>query len=179
MVIRTLAKLIALLNSNRRAVEVAAAIAFGLWLALMPAANLIFAALVVLVFLVKINLGMAIASFLLFSLLVPTLDPTLDRIGYSVLTMPSLEELYRELYAMPIVPLTRFNDTLVAGGLVSGAALFVPVTALGVISVRLYRTHLHARVANSKLVKAFLATPFAQRVAGAVQQVQRVWPVAG
>ena len=179
MIIRTLAKLIALLNSNKRAIEVAAAIALGLWLALVPAANLIFALLVLLVFLVKVNLGMVIVSSLLFSLLLPVLDPTIDQVGYAVLTLPALQELYRDLYALPIVPLTRFNDTLVAGGLVSGAALFIPVTALGVLIVRLYRKYVHAKIANSKLVKAFMATPFAQRIAAAVQQVQRVWPAAG
>jgi uncharacterized protein (TIGR03546 family) len=179
MIIRTLAKLIALLNSNKRAIEVAAAIALGLWLALVPAANLIFALLVLLVFLVKVNLGMVIVSFLLFSLLMPVLDPTIDQVGYTVLTLPALGDVYRDLYALPIVPLTRFNDTLVAGGLVSGAALFIPVTALGVVIVRLYRKHVHARIANSKLVKAFMATPFAQRITAAIRQVQRVWPAAG
>lgn len=178
MIVRMIAKLLALLNSNSRAVEVGAALAFGLWLALMPAANLLFAALVVLVFLVKVNLGMTIASFLVLSLVAPALDPVLDTIGFRVLTLPALEGFYTAVYAQPVVPLTRFNDTVVAGAFVSGAALFAPVTALGVVLVRFYRKYIHARIANSKLVKAFMATPFARKVAAALRGVRRVWPTA-
>lgn len=176
MIVRMIAKLLALLNSNSRAVEVGAALAFGLWLALMPAANLLFVALVILVFLVKVNLGMTIASFLVLSLVAPALDPALDTIGFRVLTMETLEGFYTTIYAQPIVPLTRFNDTIVAGAFVSGAALFVPVTALGVLLVRLYRRYIHAKIANSRIVKAIMATPLARKVAAALQGVRRVWP---
>lgn len=176
MIVKLIAKLLALLNSNSRAVEVGAAFALGLWLALMPAANLLFAALVILVFLVKVNLGMTIASFLVLSLVAPALDPLLDTIGFRVLTAPALEGFYTTIYAQPVVPLTRFNDTIVAGAFVSGAVLFVPVTALGVVIVRVYRKYIHARIANSRIVKAIMATPFARKVASAVQGVRRVWP---
>lgn len=178
MIIRTIAKLLALLNSNNRAGEIGAAIALGLWLALVPAASLIFVALALVAFLAKVNLGMTIVSFLVFRLVAPALDPTLDSVGYWVLTLPSLGDFYASVYALPVVPFTRFNDTLVAGGLVSGAVLFVPVTLVSGLFVRLYRKHIHARIANSKLVKAFMATPFAQKVAGAVRGVQRVWPTS-
>ncbi|MFW5689753.1 MAG: TIGR03546 family protein [Spirochaetota bacterium] len=178
MIIRLIAKLLALLNSNSRAVEIGAAVAFGLWLAFVPASNLLFAALVLVLFLVKVNLGMAIASTLVFSLLAPLVDPLLDRVGFAVLSLPGLQAFFRAAYALPIVPLSRFNDTIVAGGFLAGAALFMPVTLVSVVLVRLYRKHIHARIANSKLVKAFMATPFAQRVASAVRGVQRVWPTA-
>ena len=179
MIIRLLAKLLTLLNSNRRAVEIGASIAFGLWLAIVPAANLFFVALVIVVFLVKVNLGMTIVSFVGFSLLVPALDPLLSSVGYRLLTAASLQGFYERAYALPVVPFTRFNDTLVAGSVVSGGALFVPVMVLGVLLVRLYRKHGHARIANSVVVKAIMKTPLAQKIAAAVSQVQRVWPTAG
>lgn len=179
MVIRLIAKLLALLNSNRRSVEIGASIAFGLWLALVPSPNLLFAGLVLLVFLVKINLGMTIISFLVFLLLVPTVDPLLNALGVEVLTAPSLQDFFRSAYATPVVPLTRFNDALVAGSFVGGAALFVPVTLLGMLLVRLYRKHIHAKIANSKIVRAIMASPLAQKIAAATKQVQRVWPTAG
>jgi uncharacterized protein (TIGR03546 family) len=108
----------------------------------------------------------------------PAVDPTLDAIGYAILTAPALDGFFTSVYAMPVVPLTRFNDTLVAGGFASGAVLFVPIMALGVLLVRLYRRHVHARIANSKIVKAFMATPLAQKVAVALRGVRRVWPAA-
>ncbi len=176
MIVRLVAKLLALLNSNRRAVEIAAAAAFGLWLALVPTTNLLFVALALLVFLVKVNLGMAMVSFAGFSLLVPLIDPALDRFGYRILTAPALVDLFRAIYAVPVVPLTRFNDTLVAGGFIAGALLFVPVTAVAILFVRAYRKYVHARIANSKLVRAIKATPFAQKVGAAVGRLRHVWP---
>lgn len=176
MIVRLVAKLLALLNSNLRAVEIGAAVAFGLWLALVPTMNLLFLALAVLVFLVKVNLGMAILSFTGLSLLVPLADPALDRFGYLILTTPALQDSFRSVYELPVGMLTRFNDTLVAGGFVAGALLFLPVTGVAVLMVRFYRRYLHARVANSKLVRAIKATPFAQKVGAAVGRLHHVWP---
>lgn len=176
MIVRTIAKLLTLLNSNRRAGEIGAAVAFGLWLAFVPATNLVFAALALVVFLAKVNLGMALVSTIVFSMLLPAVDPLLDQVGYWILTRPALREVFTTAYALPVVPFTRFNHTLVSGGLVAGAVLFVPVTGIGAVGVKLYRKHIHERVANSRLVKAFLATPFAQKVNAAVRRLQRVWP---
>lgn len=178
MIVRLVAKLIALLNSNRRAVEIGAAVAFGLWVALLPTWNLLFFAVVLALFLAKVNLGMAIVAGAGFSLLNPLVDPALDRLGYAVLTYAPLTGVYRTMYAVPMVPFTRFDDSLVTGAFVAGAALFVPVTALSVLVVRMYRRHIHARIANSKVVQAIRALPLARKIAAALAQVRRVWPDA-
>ena len=178
MIIRLVAKLLALLNSNRRAVEIGAAVAFGLWLALLPTVNLVFAALAVVVFIVKVNLGMAIISFFVLSLITPLLDPVLDLIGFWLLTPRALVDFYSRIYAVPAMPFTRFNDTLVTGGFVVGALLFVPVTMLADHLVRQYRDVVHARIADSKLVKAITVTPLFQRVATAYRQIERLWPTS-
>ena len=178
MIIKMIARLIALLNSNKRAAEVGAAVAFGFWIALVPATNLSFVVLVLMVFLVKVNLGMAIVTSLVFSLFASALDPLANRVGEAILLSPSLEPLFTRLASMPIVPWTRFNDTLVMGTLVSGATLFVPIMLVSILLFRLYRRHIHARIANSKIVKAFTATPFAQKVIGALRGVRRVWPAS-
>lgn len=178
MIIRTLAKLIALLNSNRRPGEIGAALALGLWLAILPSTNLLFVAMLLIVFLVKVNLGMALVSSLLFSLLTPLLDPLLMRVGVRVLLSPGLQSFFARMSALPVVPWTAFNDTLVMGALVGGALLFLPVFLAGIALVRIYRKHVHAKIAQSKLVKAFMATPFAQRLSGALRGVRRAWPAS-
>ncbi|TVR54732.1 MAG: TIGR03546 family protein [Spirochaetaceae bacterium] len=178
MIIRLVAKLIALLNSNGRASEIGAGIAFGLWLALVPGGNLLFFALALTAFLVKINLGLTIVSFAVFLPIVPIADRLLDRIGYWILTRAPLEPVFARLLSTTIVPWTRFNDTIVMGGLVVGVVLFVPVAALATLFVRLYRRYIHARIAQSKIVKAIKATPIAQKLSAAIAQVRRVWPAA-
>ena len=179
MIIRLIAKLLAVLNSNTKPFQVGAGIAFGLLLALLPTANLFFAAAVLVVFLVRVHLSITIISFLALSLVVPVFDGLLNRLGHWMLTMPALQAFFTSAYAVPIVPLTRFYNTLVAGSLVAGLLLWVPVAFLSVLLVNLYRKHIHARIMNSKIVKAIMATPFARRIARAMRSVQRVWPAAG
>jgi uncharacterized protein (TIGR03546 family) len=180
MIIRFIAKLLAVLNSNKKPFQVGAGIAFGLLLALVPTWNLTFAAiLIVVLFVARVHLGITIVSTILFSLIVPAFDGALNRLGLRVLTLPGLQEIYARAFEIPVVALTRFNNTLVAGSLVSGIVLWTPVAFLAVLLVRLYRKHIHARIANSKIVKAFMATPFAQRVMGAMRKFQAIWPTAG
>ena len=176
MIIRLIAKLIALLNSNGRASEIGAGVAYGLLLALIPGGNLLFVALALVAFLVKINLGLTLVSFGLLSVVVPVFDPLLDRVGMAILSIESLRPLYTSLAATPIVPWTQFNNTLVMGALAAGIVLFIPVTLLAAVLVRLYRKHVHARIAQSKIVAAIKATPIARKIAAALAQVRRVWP---
>ena len=174
MIIRLVAKFIAVLNSNTKPLQVGAAIACGLLLALLPAANLFFAAAVLVVFLVRVHLGMTIISALVLSLIVPAFDNLLNRLGYWLLTIPGLQGFFRSAYAVPVVPLTRFHNTLVTGSLVAGLALWIPVALLAVLLVNLYRKHIHARIVNSKIVKAFMATPLIQKISKATRALQRV-----
>jgi len=179
VILRLIAKVIAVMNSNTRSFQVGAAVAFGLLLGLLPSNNLIFAVVLVVLFLVRVHLGIAIITAVGFSLLAPAFDPLLNRLGAWLLSLPALQVTYSRLYEMPIVPWTHFNNTLVAGSLVAGLVLWLPVAFLSVGIVILYRKYIHARIVNSKLVKAIMATPFAQRVAGAVRSVRAVWPQVG
>lgn len=179
MIVRFVARLIAVLNSNGRPFEVGAGIACGLLLALVPGRSVLFFAILILIFFVKINLGMTIAFYLLFAVVVPAMDGALDALGYWILTRPSLEALFTRLEQVPVVPATRFTNTIVMGGFVAGVVLWFPVACLSVLLVNLYRHHVHPRIADSKLVKAYMATPFAQRIGAAIRRFKTVWPMAG
>jgi hypothetical protein len=60
---------------------------------------------------------------------------------------------------MPFVPFTKFNNTLVAGGLASGIVLWLPVFLLVILLVPLYRDKLVPRIRNSKIVMAIKKLP--------------------
>ncbi|MFP4375751.1 MAG: TIGR03546 family protein [Spirochaetales bacterium] len=176
MIIRTIAQVLALLNSNSRAGEVGAGIAFGLLLALIPGGNLLFYLLFALAFFLKINLGLTIVSLFVFSIFIPLVDPALSRLGYWILTRPALFDQFTGAYATPVVPWTQFNNTLVMGGLAVGLIAYLPATLLFTQLVRLYRDHVHATFMQSKLVKRFTQIPLIQKLASATQQVRRYWP---
>jgi uncharacterized protein (TIGR03546 family) len=169
--IKGLARLIVALNANSRPWEIGAGAAFGLLLALVPGANLLWIALFVLTFFLKLNMAMQFLLMGLVRLLVPLVDPALDSLGGAVLTAPSLQGLFTALASAPVVPLTRFSSTLVMGGLLAGIVLWVPFLLLFTFLVKLYRRTLRERIAHSRLAKAMARVPLFAAVAKAAAGV--------
>ena len=157
--IKALARLIVAINANSRPAEIAAGAAFGVLLALVPGGNLLWYAFFVIAFLVKINLAAMFLVMGLARLLVPLADPALDALGWLVLHLPQLEPAFTAMARLPVVPWTRFNDTVVMGGLVAGIVLFAPAWLLFLFLVKLYRRRLRERIANSRLAKAIANVP--------------------
>jgi uncharacterized protein (TIGR03546 family) len=164
VILRGIVKFVVALNSNRGEGEVAAGVAIGLLLALIPAGNLLWVFLLLLTLLLKINLAVTLLFMALFKLVVPLLDPLLDSLGLAILTVPALRPPYVALYNMPVVPFTRFNNSLVAGGFLVGIVAWVPVYLIFRALVRVYRRQVKERIENSKLYKAFTKIPLVSRV---------------
>jgi uncharacterized protein (TIGR03546 family) len=164
VVLRGIVKLAVALNSNRGEGEVAAGVAFGLLLALIPAGNLLWLVLLLATLLLKVNLAVELLFLAVFKLAVPLVDPLLDRLGLAVLTAPALRPPYVALYNMPVVPFTRFNNSLVAGGFLAGIAAWLPVYLLFRALVRLYRSRIKDKIENSKLYKGFTKLPLVSRI---------------
>jgi len=170
-VIRWIATIVVAINANRRAGEVAAGIAFALLLALIPGGNLLWRCLFLLSFLLKINLAAEWLFLALLRLLAPLADPLLDRVGYFLLTLPALRPAFTALYNLPVVPLSRFNDTLVMGGLAAGLVLWLPAFFAFRGLVILYRLRLRDRLAGSRLVQVFRRIPLLSSIAAAVSKL--------
>jgi uncharacterized protein (TIGR03546 family) len=170
-VIRWIATIVVAINANSRAGEVAAGIAFALLLALIPGGNLLWGVLFLLTFLLKINLAAELLFLALLRLLVPLADGPLDRLGYLVLSLPPLRPVFTALYNLPVVPLTRFNNTLVMGGLVAGLVLWLPLFFVFRALVFLYRLRLRDRLAGSRLVRAFRRVPLVAAIAAAARKL--------
>ena len=171
MFVKWIAALIVAVNANSRAGEVAAGVSFALLLALIPGGNLLWPVLFVLTFLLKINLAAELLFLALFKLAVPLADGLLHRLGALVLTRPFLSELFTGAYNLPILPFSRFNNTVVMGGLVAGLLLWLPVFLLFRHLVILYRRTLRDRIAESRPVKALARVPLVASIAGAVRRI--------
>jgi uncharacterized protein (TIGR03546 family) len=74
---------------------------------------------------------------------------------------------------MPFVPFTSFNNTLVAGGLVGGIVLWLPVFLLFMALIPLYRNTIAAKIRNSKIVKAIAKFPFFSAIDKAVSNITK------
>jgi uncharacterized protein (TIGR03546 family) len=158
-----LGRLLAALNSEESPKQIAAGFAYGAWIGLLPLVGILPLIFALLAFLININLAVMAAATLVFKLLAYLIDPLANQIGFFLLTkIPSLHPMWTELYNMPIVPYTRFNNTIVLGSLVIGFLLLVPNYFLGKKLLIAYRVRYRDRIAKTKIVQAFKASTIFQ-----------------
>ena len=158
--IRATVKLITALNGNAKKSQIAAGFAWGLLLGLVPAGNFFWIVLLLVSFFFNHNHGSKLFSMALLKLFAPLIAPAVDILGWQVLHIEALQPLFTTMFNMPFVPFTKFNNTLVAGGLVAGAALWLPAFFLFIVLIPLYRNHLSPKIRDLKVVKAIGKLPF-------------------
>lgn len=147
-----------LLNSETGNNQIAAGIAAGFILGMTPALSLQSLAVFILLFFFRIQIGAAFLSAFFFAFIAYLLDPIFDSVGSTILEMPSLQGLFTTLYNMPIVPFTRFNNSVVMGSGVVAFALSPLIFILSNILIHKYRVTVVARIKNTKIWKALQAT---------------------
>ncbi len=81
-------------------------------------------------------------------------DGLAHRVGLALLKAPALRGLWTGLYDLPIIPLTRFNNTVVLGNLVLGLILFAPLYFFFLRFVAWYNATWAARIETLRLVQA-------------------------
>jgi len=158
--IRAIAQFILALNGNVKKTQLAAGFAWGLLLGLVPAGNFFWIVLFLVSFFFQHNHWSKVLLMLVAKLLMPAFAPLLDKLGWAILHIEGLQPMFTLWYNMPFVPFTRFNNTLVAGGLVSGVLLWLPVFGLFVFLIPLYRNTIGVKISNSKAVKFIVKLPF-------------------
>ena len=170
-----IARIIAGLYSNRKPAEVAAALSTALLLTFLPGANLLWLTIFVAMFFLRVNHAVALLALALLAPFSAAADPLLHNLGHTVLTRPGLTELFTAVYNLPLMPFTRFNNTLVMGGLIAGAILWLPVFLLGRMAVMTFRLRLVPAVASSKPVRALVKVPLIARLTGATRHWAAVY----
>ena len=150
--------LLKLLNSETGTNQIAAGITAGFILGMTPSFSLqtIFIWLLILFF--RIQIGAALIMAFFFSFIAWLLDPIFHSVGHTVLTMTSLAALFTEFYNMPIIPFTRFNNTLVMGSGVVAFGLSPFIFILSKVLVQKYRKNVVERFKETKFWKAVKAT---------------------
>lgn len=152
--LRPLKDLLQALHGGSDPRHLAAGLALGAALGLIPKGNLFAVIFFLLFFALRVDKGLALLSAGLFTGLGYAWDGWAHRLGWFLLKAPALQGLWGALYDMPIVPLTRFNNTVVLGNLALGAALYIPLYFAFLRGVALYGAHLRERVEALPLFKA-------------------------
>ncbi|MDR1895147.1 MAG: TIGR03546 family protein [Spirochaetales bacterium] len=157
--IKAIAKVFIAFNSNIRRSQIASGFAWGLLLGLVPGNNLIWLALFLISLTLKNNYAGQVLVMALVKLVLPALLPLLDRLGWFLLTLPQWQGFWTRLYNLPLGPFTRFNNTLVAGGLCAGVVLWLPLFLIVRAFLPLYRNKLAPRIAQSRLMGGIKKLP--------------------
>lgn len=126
--------------------QVAMGIALGMVVGLIPVDSLLSVAVATLIMATRVNLLSAILSGFCFVWLGHSIDPLLHRVGAFILTADFLQPTWTWLYERPVVPWTRFNNTVVMGSLALSAALFYPVFQISEALMKKYGPILHRRL---------------------------------
>lgn len=160
LLLKQIFALVKLLHSDNETTSVALGVSMGFILGMTPAFSLQTVLVFMLLFIFRIQIGAAFLSAFFFKFIAFFLDPLFNSIGCAVLEMPSLQGLFTEMYNMPIVPLTRFYNSIVMGSGVVSIALIPVVFIASKILIAKYRTTVVAQVKQTKLWKFFTATTF-------------------
>lgn len=148
--------------------QIAAGIALGMIVGLVPKGNLLSLVLLSIVSSLRISLPAVFFSAFLFSWFAVLLDPLTDRIGEAVLTESSLTPFWIWLYDHPLVPWTQFNNTIVMGSLIVGLIASYPVYRLMLPLVEKYGPSVSSRIKKMRLTRWLFGAEWIERIRSAI-----------
>jgi len=157
--IKAFAKLMLALNGNVSKTQIAAGFAWGVLLGLVPAGNAFWIVLFLLSFFFTHHHGGKIAALAVLKIIYPLLAYPIDNVGWQILHIDSFRPFFTTLYNMPFVPFTKFNNTLVMGGLAAGIILWLPIYFLFLAFIPFYRNTIGPKIKDSKIVKSIAKFP--------------------
>lgn len=147
------AKLLKAISSGVAPSQLAGGFILGMIIGLTPLLSLHNLFIVMLLIILKVNIGMAIVAFTLFSAIAYLADPLFHSLGISILEHPSLQATFISMYNNEWWAITNFYNTVVMGSLVVALALCIPVFPLTILLINRYRDKVLARMQKWKVIK--------------------------
>ena len=149
--IRLIRTILKTLRGSHTPHQLAVGAALGMLIGLLPKDNLLVVFVGLLIIVSNSNLLTATCSGFVCMWLGYLLDPISSRLGNFLLTHDRLTPTWTMLYELPLVPWTRFNDTIVFGSLVIGVLMLLPIYYLS----HAFFTHLAPRIHQRCLQNSF------------------------
>ncbi len=162
LILKQIFSFIKLLNSDTGKISLALGMTCGFILGMTPVLSLHSLLIFLILFFFRIQIGAALVTAFFFKFIAFLLDPVFHYVGSKVLEIESLQGIYTQLYNMPIIPYTRFNNSVVMGSAVVTFTLSPFVYVLSAMFITKYREIVVARMKETKFWKALEATKFYQ-----------------
>lgn len=160
LILRYLAKLLKALASEASPAQIAGGFILGMIIGLTPLTSFHNLIVLILILILRVNIGMAILSFMVFSGVAYLADSQFHQFGIWVLELEGMQEAYINMYEIEWVAMTRFYNTVVIGSLISSLILLIPVFFLVKYAVVQYREKVHERVKKWKIVRVVKGSKF-------------------
>ena len=158
LILKYIAKLLKALASEASPSQLAGGFVLGMIIGLTPVASLHNVFVLILILIIKVNIGMAILAFLIFSGVAYLADPLFHSLGVTILENEGMQATWTSMYNNEWFALTKFYNTVVMGSLVAALVLCIPMFPLTKVFVKQYRKHIHEKVQKWKLVRWFKST---------------------
>ncbi len=160
LILKQIFALLKVLNSDTGENQIAAGIACGLVLGFAPSFSPQTLLIITFLFFFRIQVGAALTSSFFFKFIVYIFDPLFDKVGSHILEMPPLEGLFTTLYNMPLVPFTKFYNSVVMGAGALSLILCPIIFFMSKFLILKYRASVVEKFKQSKFWKLVKATAF-------------------
>lgn len=158
LLIKQIINFIKLLHSDTGQNQVAAGLAFGVFLGFAPFLSLQTLLVFFIVFFFRVQLGAAFLSAFFFKFVAFLLDPVADPLGRSLLENESLRPLWTQMYNVPFLPMTRFNNSINMGSFMISIILCPILFLVFKAMIIKYQVSFVEKVESTKIWKALKAT---------------------
>lgn len=148
-------KFLKMLHSETSTRQLSSGFVLGMFMGFTPTFTLLQFFYLVLMLILRINMGAVFLSFGLFRLLSFALDPVFDSVGLRVLRWEALTDLFVTLYNSAVVPYTFFYNTIIMGALTLSLGLSIPLFIISGALIRRYRLVVVARFKASWVFRAW------------------------
>lgn len=158
LILKQLFSLFKILNSDTGENQLAAGFACGIILGFAPAFSLQTLLVFICIFLFRIQGGAAFASAFFFALVAWIFDPVFDIVGVAILETSALNPLFTTMFNMPLIPFTKFYNSIVMGAGVISLLLAPIVFFVSKKLVIKYREKFVSKFKETKFFKALKST---------------------
>ena len=160
ILLKQLLNLIKMLHSENGTAQIAWGLTLGAFLGFSPFFSLQTFLILTILFFFRVQFGAAFLSAFVFKFIAFLIDPLANSLGQWALELPSMRPMYTNLYNIPLIPYTRFNNSIVMGSFLVALILAPFLYFFFAYSVKKYRTTVVAKFEQSKSYKALKASKF-------------------
>ena len=162
--ISQLIKLVRVISSEVSPMQISLGFALSMIIGLTPFLSIHNLLVIFLLLILRINIGAFMLGWAFFTGMAYLFDPWFHDLGAYILNLPGLTAQWTDMYNSPFWRITRFNNTIVMGSLVTSLVLFVPLVVILNILVRQYRNNVVQYLNKQRWFKVVQSKVFSKAV---------------